>query len=39
MIPKKPAPHLMRGGCRFSGMIMLNNKLERMAIRTNVIPL
>jgi hypothetical protein len=26
MIPKKPAPHLMRGGRRFSEKIMLRNK-------------
>jgi hypothetical protein len=27
MIPKKPAPHLMRGGYRFSDKIMLNQKV------------
>ena len=29
MIPKKPAPDLIRGGYRFSEKTMLTNKLER----------
>jgi hypothetical protein len=29
MIPKKPAPHVMRGGNRFSEKIVLQKKLER----------
>jgi hypothetical protein len=29
MIPKKPAPDLIRGGRRFSEKIMRNNKLKR----------
>jgi hypothetical protein len=38
MIPKKPAPDVIRGGHRFSEKIMLK-KLERMAIRLNAISL
>jgi hypothetical protein len=29
MIPKKPAPHLMRGGTGFRKKIMLKQKLRR----------
>src|SRR5262245_1460759 len=29
MMPKKPAPDLIRGGYRFSEKIMLQNELER----------
>jgi hypothetical protein len=29
MIPKKPAPHVMRGGNRFSEKIVLHQNLER----------
>jgi len=28
MIPKKPAPHLMRGGYRFSEEIVLQQELK-----------
>jgi len=36
MIPKKPAPDLIRGGYRFSEKIMLNrNKLDRDPIQLN----
>jgi hypothetical protein len=28
MIPKKPAPHLMRGGSQFSDKIVPNNETE-----------
>jgi hypothetical protein len=38
MIRKKPAPHLMRGGHRFSEKIMLNQKRwSKMAIRRKAI--
>jgi hypothetical protein len=33
MIPKKPAPDLIRGGTRFSEKIMLNEKLDRDPIQ------
>jgi hypothetical protein len=32
MIPKKPAPHLMRGGYRFSKKIMLQDKEKEESI-------
>jgi hypothetical protein len=38
MIPKKPAPHLLQGGNRFSGKIMLNpENWIGMTIRRKVI--
>jgi hypothetical protein len=40
MIPKKPAPDLIRGGYRFSEKIMLQQKSwSGMTIRRKVIPL
>jgi hypothetical protein len=30
MIPKKLAPHLMRGGCRFSEKIMLHEETNAL---------
>jgi hypothetical protein len=35
MIRKKPAPHLMRGGSRFSEKIMLNKEMNHDAIPLN----
>jgi len=35
MIPKKPAPDLIRGGNRFSEKIMLNKKLDHDPIQSN----
>jgi len=36
MIPKKPAPHLMRGGYRFSEKIMRNEQERYIAAFTLV---
>jgi len=35
MIPKKPAPDLIRSGNRFSEMIMLTQELDRDPIKPN----
>jgi hypothetical protein len=39
MIPKKPAPDVIRGGHRFSEKICSNNRLERDDDSKKVVPL